>query len=247
MVERQEKIVLAVVIPAYNEAGRIGATLEAIGAAKLATCRIGRIVVVDDGSTDDTCEVVRGFVGDDVDVQLIELGVNRGKGAAVKAGMLAVGECEDVDAILMSDADLATPIGEVDKLTGGLTEGCDVVIGSRDVEGSVLDPPRSCLRRVLAWGYRVLRRQLMLGGINDTQCGFKLFSMEAGRRIFEAMETEGFAFDCEVLGLAQKMGYRMKEVGVVWNEKGESKVRPMRDVVGMFVQLMKIRRRLKRL
>ncbi|MHC4995149.1 MAG: glycosyltransferase [Planctomycetota bacterium] len=239
---------VAVVIPAFNEAGRIQASLETVFAAQLKKCRITHILVVDDGSTDRTAHIVRATASrlknEYRKISLIQQPDNAGKGAAVRSGVAAA---PHVDAILMSDADLATPIGELDKLVDHLAEGYAVIIGSRVAPGAVLDPPRPPLRRLLAWGYRCLRRRVMLPRIEDTQCGFKLFRVEAAHRIFQTMQTDGFAFDCEVLALAEHFGFQTLEVGVIWNEKGESKVRPLRDVVGMLVQLIKIKKRLKRL
>jgi dolichyl-phosphate beta-glucosyltransferase len=239
---------IAVVIPAYNEASRIEPTLQAIFDAQFERCRITHIIVVDDGSTDATVNTVRKIASrlktEDKKISLIQAPKNQGKGAAVRMAMTSLPQ---VDAALMSDADLATPIGELDKLVERLEEGFAVVIGSRVAHGAKLDPPRPPLRRLLAWGYRKLRRRVMLRRIEDTQCGFKLFKIEAASKIFGRLETDGFAFDCEALILAERFGYQIAEVGVTWNEQGESKVRPLRDVIGMFFQLVKIKKRLRRL
>jgi len=234
---------LSVVIPAYNEAARIGRTIEAL--AEYAPLNgIGcDLIVVDDGSQDDTREVAlraaKGHFPSGVFVQCGE--VNRGKGYAVHAGMIRT----KGDVVLMCDADLPTPFEELEKLLPWLERGYDVVIGSRDMPGSRLDPPQPLPRRLMAWSFRAIRRRLLLPQIRDTQCGFKLFRREAAQQIFMRAVEPGWLFDCEVLGIAERCGYRIKEVGVVWRNDPDTRVRAGREALRAIPTLLAIRRRLR--
>jgi hypothetical protein len=146
--------------------------------------------------------------------------------------------------VLMCDADLSTPVAEVERLLEWLERGYAVVIGSRDMRESVLDPPQPRLRRWAAWGFRAIRRRLLLGELRDTQCGFKLFRREAAQQIFSRQTIDGWLFDCEVLGIAERLGYRIKEVGVVWGNNPDSRVKPVREALLAVPTLLAIRRRL---
>jgi dolichyl-phosphate beta-glucosyltransferase len=231
---------LSIVIPAFNEVHRLGATLEAIRQYALRSGRTCQVIVVDDGSRDGTADIVRGLQADPLQLRLLVNPVNRGKGYAVRQGMLAVGG----DAILMCDADLSTPIEEVEKLAAWLERGYEVVIGSRDLADSFLDPPQPLGRRLLAWGFRAIRRRLLLPAIRDTQCGFKLFTRPAAAAIFARQTIDGWLFDCEVLGLAERLGYRIREVGVVWRNRPETRVHAGRELYRALPTLLAICRRL---
>ncbi len=196
--------------------------------------------MVDDGSRDGTCDIVRRFAAEPLDVRLLVNAANRGKGYAVREGMLAA----TGGLVLMCDADLSTPIEELEKLLSWLERGYDVVIGSRDMPESVLDPPQPLLRRWLAWRFRAIRRRLLLRELRDTQCGFKLFRRDAAREIFSRQATAGWLFDCEVLGIAERLGYRIKEVGVIWRNNPDSRVKPVREALLAVPTLLAIRRRL---
>jgi len=233
---------LSVVIPAFNEARRLGETLRRIREYALGTGRAWEIVVVDDGSTDATGAVVQQFAGARVAMHLLANPRNRGKGYSVRRGMLvATG-----DAVLMCDADLSAPIEEVEKLWPWLEQGYDVVIGSRDMPDSVLDPPQPRLRRLLAAVFRTVRRSLMLPGLRDTQCGFKLFRQSAAEDVFARQTVDGWLFDCEVLGLADRLGYRIKEVGITWRHRPESRVRLWREAIAAVPRLVAMRWRIRR-
>lgn len=233
---------LSIVIPAYDEARRIGRTLEAIRA--WAAGREGgcEVIVVDDGSRDATAEAVRTFDPGPLRVRLLSNGRNRGKGFSVRTGALAAA----APVILMTDADLSTPIDEVDRLGAWLEQGFDIVIGSRDLPDARLDPPQPRHRHLLALLFRWLRRRLLLPRLADTQCGFKLFSRRAAADIFPRQRSTGYAFDCEVLALADRLGYRIREVGVTWRNDPDSRVRPLRDGLPTLVSLLAIRRRVRR-
>jgi len=233
---------LTVLIPAYNESSRLGATLGRIDDWIGQTNRRAGVLVVDDGSRDDTAELARAFEPKHTSVRVLVNEGNRGKGYSVRRGMLeATGH-----RILMTDADLSTPIEEFEKFTPHLAAGFDVVIGSRDLPDSVLDPPQPFLRRMMGGVFRTIRRILMLPDLRDTQCGFKCFSRDAARAVFEGMVDEGFAFDCEALGRARRLGFRIREVGVVWRDDRRSSLRPGRDSIRMFLSLIKIRWRLRK-
>lgn len=232
---------LSIVIPAFNEAHRLGTTLERLRQYARQRGEAWEVVVVDDGSTDATGDVARGFSSAPLTVQLLVNPANRGKGHAVARGMLAA----SAEVLLMSDADLSTPIEELERLRAWLDRGHDVAIGSRDMPDSQLDPPQPLLRRWMAAVFRGLRRRLMLPAVRDTQCGFKLFRREAARAVFARQTIGGWLFDCEVLGLAERMGYRVKEVGVVWQHHPHSRVSVLREALTALPTLLAIRRRLK--
>jgi dolichyl-phosphate beta-glucosyltransferase len=234
---------LSVIIPALNESRRLGTSLRQLRDYATVTGKALEVVVVDDGSVDGTSDLVRRFDPGPLTVQLLQNPRNMGKGYSVRRGMLAA----EGEALLMSDADSSTPIQEVDNLLPWLRKGCDVVIGSRRMPESVLRPAQPWFRRVMDRTFRFVRRTLMLRDIRDTQCGFKCLTRAAGRRIFERLKTRGFAFDCEMLGLARKLGYQIKEIGVLWCNDPDSRVHWVRDPFRMAFSLLRIRRRLKRL
>jgi len=236
---------LSIVIPAYNEGRRLGGSLERIrDYAARSEMRI-ELVVVDDGSTDGTAELVRKFAERDdafSDVSVLVNPSNRGKGFSVRRGMLHARG----DMVLMCDADESAPIEQVELLRRWLDRGFEVVIGSRDAPDAVLDPPQSVPRRWMAWTFRFIRRTVLLGRFSDTQCGFKLFRADAAREIFARQTIDGWLFDCEVLGLAERLGYRIKELGITWRAHPDSRVRPIRDGMRALRDLLVIRRRLSR-
>lgn len=236
---------LSIVIPAYNERRRLGSSLERIrDYARRSETRI-EIVVVDDGSTDGTAELVRKVAEADdtlARVSVLVNAINRGKGFSVRRGMLQARG----DVVLMCDADESAPIEQVDVLWRWLDRGFEVVIGSRDAPDAVLDPPQPILRRWMAWTFRFIRRGVLLRRFSDTQCGFKLFRADAAREIFTRQTIDGWLFDCEVLGLAERLGYRIKELGITWGAHPDSRVRPIRDGLRALRDLLVLRRRLSR-
>jgi dolichyl-phosphate beta-glucosyltransferase len=224
---------LSIVIPAYNEEARIGSTLERItGWIEAGTCSC-EVIVVDDGSRDRTRAIAeaRGAT-------VISLAANRGKGAAVRAGMLAARGAR----VLMCDADLATPIEELDKIALPLDRGADIAIASRAIDRSLIETRQHPLRELMGRGFNTLVRVLVLGGIKDTQCGFKLFTRDAAQDLFSRSKIDGFAFDVEILWLARGR-YEVVEVPVVWRHVEESKVSPGTDALRMFADILKLRLR----
>jgi dolichyl-phosphate beta-glucosyltransferase len=182
-------------------------------------------------------EVARAFQKSWPRVELLGYPVNRGKGFAVKTGVLASRH----PAVLVSDADHSTPIGELERLYKRYEEGYDVVIGSRGVLSPRIEVRQPLNRKIAGRIFNALVGSLGLRGIADTQCGFKLFRREAARAIFSMLVIEGFAFDVEVLLRARAMGFRIAEVGVKWYHSSNSRVRMVRDSVHMFLDVMRLR------
>lgn len=231
------QVSLSIVIPAYNEASRLGRTLERIREYAIAMDWRCEVILVDDGSQDGTADLVRGFAAGPMALQLLVNPGNRGKGYSVRRGMLAAAG----ESVLMCDADLSTPIEEVGKLLYWLGQGYEVAIGSRDMPDSILSPPQPLSRRILGTLMRAVRRRIVLPRLSDTQCGFKCFTRQAAQQIFASQTIDGFAFDCEVLALADGLGYRIREVGVMWCDDRDSRVRPLQDGWHVLVSLLRIR------
>lgn len=229
---------LSVVVPAYNEEARIGATLKRMLAYFDEQPYPYEILVVSDGSTDGTHQVVEQIGANRPEVRLIVSKPNRGKGHVVRVGMLAA----TGERVLFSDADLATPIEEIEKLFVALDAGCDVAIGSRDTVGSELLRRQSLVREMGGRLFNKLVQIMAVPGIHDTQCGFKLFTRRAAQEIFRRCQIDHFAFDVEVLFLARKLfGYRIAEIPVRWMHMEGSKVRFVRDAIRMLKTLFRIR------
>jgi dolichyl-phosphate beta-glucosyltransferase len=228
---------LSVVIPAYNEAERIAPTLHEVTRWLQPRFASHEIVVVDDGSTDRTREVVRALARELPCLRLLEGDRNRGKGHAVRAGMLAVGGRTR----LFLDADHSVSISQLSTLLEAVESGADVAIGSRWVPGA--STPRKAPWYRSAWGRlgnRVVRAGL-LGGIRDTQCGFKLFTANAADQIFPRAKFCGWGFDIELLALARGLGLRVSECPVEVRHDRRSRVRPIRDAVAITVEFARIR------
>ena len=231
----------SVVIPASNEAHRLPPYLEEVVEFFDGRGDSYEVVVVDDGSSDGTAEAVRRVAARAPAVRVLVLAPpNRGKGAAVRAGMLGVtGHFR-----LFADADGATPIAEVKRLEPALAAGAEVVIGSRALADLAVAvrcrPHRRAAGRVFNW----LVSRVGVRGVADSQCGFKAFTAQAAETLFGPLETEGFAFDVELLLRAQAAGYRIIEVAVNWADQEGSKVGVLTTGPGMLVQVVKARRRL---
>lgn len=226
---------ISIIIPAYNESLRLGPTLHAIISYFEANAYRYEVIVVDDGSTDDTVSVVNSFAQASSKVRLISYPDNKGKGYAVRTGMLTA----SFALLLTTDADLSTPIDEVAKLHGCFPD-VDVAIGSRAVADAELRLPQSLLRRSLGMTFNRILRSLKLTRFNDTQCGFKLWDGQAARRVFGRCRINGFAYDVEALVLAERLGYRIKEVGVIWQNRLGSKVNIIVDSPKMLLDSLKI-------
>ena len=227
---------LSVVIPAFNEAERLAPTVRAVAAYCAAHHPAHEILVVDDGSTDGTVALARELAAELPRVRVLPLGQNRGKGAAVRAGVLA----SDGAQVLFSDADLATPIEELAKLRRALDGGADIAIASRAAPGADIRVRQHPMRELMGRSFNLMVRVAAIGGIKDTQCGFKLFRGDVARDLFGRSMVDGFAFDVEILWLARDR-YRIAEVPVTWRHVEESKVSPGSDAARMFLDLVRIR------
>lgn len=232
---------ISVVIPAYNEAGRIEPGLRR--AVEYLTRRGAsyELLVVDDGSRDATVDVAAAFA--DRGVRVLRHERNRGKGAAVRTGLLA----SQGEKVLLSDADFSTPIEELEKLEARLAEA-PVVIGSRAAEGADIQQHQPFYRELMGKTFNLLIRMLGVHGLRDTQCGFKLTRGDVGRSLAAELRIEGFAYDVELLWLARRRGHRVAEVGVVWVDSPDSRVDPIRSSLSMLrdVILMRLRHRGRR-
>ena len=248
-------ILLSVVIPAHNEEQRIGRTLAdiarfleqgivAAGIDEALTPERTEILLCDDGSTDGTVAVARRTLQQATApaLRVLTWPLNRGKGHAVRRGMLA----SRGRYVLFCDADGATPFGEVVRLLQALSEGFHVAIGSRDLPESRIQVPQPWYRRAMGAAMRWLVAALLLKGFRDTQCGFKLFRAEAARAIFSRQTVDGFSFDVEVLCLARQLGYRVCEVPVEWHDRPGSKVDPLRSPPAMLADLARMAWRFRR-
>ena len=228
---------LSVIIPAYNEGTRIAPTVRDI----VAYCRQGHrsfeVILVDDGSEDETSSVGRQLGDEFPELRLIRLAANQGKGYAVRTGMLnALGEN-----LLFADADGATPFGELERLELALARGADVAVGSRALREDGTRVKAKMYRHLIGRTFHLLVERLADAGVKDTQCGFKLFRFSVAQELFSRMRMNGFSFDVEVLLMARKRGYQVAEVPVNWTHQPGSKVRLAGDSVAMAIDLFRIR------
>jgi dolichyl-phosphate beta-glucosyltransferase len=228
---------ISIVIPAYNEAERIGPTVETIHNYFSKKHQSFDILVINDGSKDNTTNIVLDCAKRIRNVKLLDSSINQGKGSSVRKGMIHAAH----DLILLTDADLSTPIEEFEKLVPWIQRGYDIAIGSRGMKKSEIILRQPWHRRTMGRVFNLLVKILILSDFSDTQCGFKLFRSEAATRIFRLSKIDGFAFDVEVLFIAKKMGYKIKEVPVRWIDSPRSKVSALRDPFRMFLDLLKIR------
>jgi glycosyltransferase involved in cell wall biosynthesis len=235
--EGRSAVDLSMVIPAYNEARRLPPTLARLRAYLDAGADSYEVLVVDDGSDDDTVAVAGAVAGDWPQLEVLTLPDNRGKGAAVREGMLhARGALR-----AFSDADLSTPIEELPRLRSHLGGACHVAIASRDAPGSDIQVHQPRWREFMGRTYNRILRLLVLPGIRDTQCGFKLFTSEAAEACFAPLETFRFGFDAEVLVRAHRRGWEIAEVPVQWRHVEESRVGGMGDALRMLYDLVRLR------
>ena len=227
----------SIILPAYNESERLITSIPKVLEYVHDRGMRAEIIVVNDGSTDDTAEVVRRFATDNSMVELLENPSNRGKGYSVRNGMLhAKGAIA-----LFTDADLSSPITEADKLFAALAEGADVAIGSRWLKRE-LQTERQPLYRQMYGRFFNLGLSLVLGlNYRDTQCGFKAFSRRAAQIIFTRQQIERWGFDPELLFLANKLKLKTAEVPVEWAHDHRSKINPLRDGLKMGAEVLKIR------
>jgi dolichyl-phosphate beta-glucosyltransferase len=228
---------LSIVIPAYNEASRLPPCLVEINdylSARLEDLQPAEIVVVDDGSRDDTVRRAAAIPGsENIDIRVLQHEQNRGKGAAVRTGFAAArGRW-----VLLSDADLAAPIPELEKLWSVRDEK-SVIIGSRAIDRSLIAVRQPLYRDLMGRVFNLAVRMVAVGGIADTQCGFKLFPGPLARQLAAAQHLDGFAFDVELLLLAHRWGFSIREVGVRWRHVEASRVSALRHSTEMLVDVL---------
>ena len=230
---------LSVIIPAYNEEARIESTLSAIHEYFKSKEYDYEVIVVDDGSTDKTyLKLQQNELFEKDRFKIIKNDGNKGKGYSIKRGILS----SKGEYVLVSDADMSTPIREINKLFGYTKEGFDIVIGSRSVKDSSVLIPQPWYREKMGKTFNLFVKLLLLKDFNDTQCGFKLFKGDVAREIARDLKINGFCYDVEALYSAKKKKYRIKEVGVTWNNSPQSKVNIFGSSVEMFVDLLRIKR-----
>ena len=229
---------LSVIIPAYNEEKRLPKTLEEIDKYLRKQDYDYEILVVNDGSKDKTVEIAKGLISKIKNLIVTGYKKNQGKGYAVRFGMLEA----KGDYRLFTDADNSTSIDHVEKIWPEFKKGFDIIIGSRDIKGAVLDPPQPWIRKlILGEGFKLYRKIIIgLWGIEDTQCGFKCFTKKATEKIFQKCRINRFAFDPEFLVIAKKLGYEIKEIPIYWKNDPESKVK-FKSIIKMALDLIKIR------
>ena len=228
---------LSVVIPAFNESARIVATLDELARYLEAQEYDSEVIVVDDGSMDDTADLVRRWASDRSDTFLVRI-PHAGKGWAVRAGMLVARG----DYRFMCDADLAMPVHWIEAFIERMEAGLDIVIGSREAAGARrFDEP--AYRHLMGRVFNRVVRLLTVSGFQDTQCGFKCFRAEAADELFRLQRTKGMGFDVEILFLAVKKGFSIEEMPIDWYHQAISKVRPGADTIDMLKDTIVIRLR----
>ena len=230
---------LSVVVPAYNEELRLPRTIEQIEAYLAGRKLDHELILVDDGSADGTRRVMEAAARAHPAVRIEVLPHNRGKGRALAVGV----EAARGDQILVTDADLSTPIEELEKLQAGLAGGAGVAIASRAMKGSRVEVSQPAYRVLMGKGFNLIVQAVLLPGIWDTQCGFKLFRGDVAHSVFENLVTDGFAYDPEVLYRARKQGVKIVEVPVVWRNSAPTKVRPFKSSFDMLRHVIRLRMR----
>lgn len=228
---------LSVIIPAYNEEKRIGGTLKAVNEYLSKQDYDYEIIVVSDGSKDNTAAEVNNLQSTINNLRVIDKQKNHGKGYVVRQGMLEA----KGDYRLFTDADNSTTIEQIEKFWPYARGGFEIIIGSIEVKGAKITENAQWYRRMLGhWSKYIIRFVAGLWNIKDTQRGFKLFTAKAAEDIFSKVKIDRFGFDIEVLALAKKLGYKIKEVPVEWNNPGESKV-SLKSYIATFKDLITIR------
>ena len=228
---------LSVVVPCYNEEQRLPRTIDEIERHLQARGESYELILVDDGSADGTRRVMNEAAARNKAVRIVVLPDNRGKGRALAEGV-RVSRGEEV---LVTDADLSTPIDELEKLEGALAAGAGVAIASRAVKGSRVELAQPFYRVLMGKAFNLIVQAVLLPGIWDTQCGFKLFRADVARQVFAGLSTDGFGYDPEVLYRARRHGVKIAEVPVVWRNSAETKVSPLRSSFDMFKHVIRVR------
>jgi dolichyl-phosphate beta-glucosyltransferase len=232
-----EPATYSIILPAYNESARITATLDKILAHATERGWNVEVIVVNDGSSDTTAEIVLEYAKKHATLRLLENPGNRGKGFSVRNGMLhAKG-----DVLLFSDADLSSPIEEADKLFAAIVEGADIAIGSRWIDSRLQIRRQPLYRRLFGRIFNLALRLVLGLQFKDTQCGFKAFTRRSAQAIFPQQKIERWGFDPELLYLARKFGFTVSEVPVAWSHREGTRIHPLRDGIRMFGELLRVR------
>lgn len=224
-------------MPAYNEQDRIGPTLLRLSEYLGSQPYSWRVVVVSDGSKDATASIVQNFAQTHEGFELVDSQPNRGKGFVVRKGMIET----EAEWLLFSDADLAAPIEEIEKLWKAVEKGAPIAIGSRPLKESRLEVRQPWYRELAGRTFNLAVQTLAVRGIKDTQCGFKLFRQDVARDVFTRCKLDGFGFDFEALMIARDLGYETIEVPIRWSHQEGSKVNMLRDGTRMLGELVKLR------
>jgi dolichyl-phosphate beta-glucosyltransferase len=227
----------SIVLPAFNESASIGATLEKIFAHAAEQGWRTEVIVVNDGSSDDTGSIVKQFASKQTMLRVIENPGNRGKGYSVRNGMLHA----HGDILLFSDADLSSPIAEASKLFEAIEQGSDVAIGSRWLKAELQAKRQPLYRQLLGRIFNLVLRVVLGFNFKDTQCGFKAFTREAAQKLFSAQRIERWGFDAELLYLAEKYGLSVAEIPVAWSHRHGIRINPLLDGIRMLGETLVIR------
>ena len=227
----------SIVIPAFNESGRIPATLESMIASVRANAWDAEVIVVNDGSTDSTAKFVRDMAATAPELRLIENPGNRGKGYSVRNGVLhALG-----DIVMFTDADLSAPIDEAERLFAAIADGADIAIGSRWLESGRQTHRQPLYRQFFGRCFNAVCRMVMQLPFADTQCGFKAFTRAAAQTVFQLQTIERWGFDPEILFIALKRGFKIQEVPVSWAHDERTRMSYLRDGMQMLKELAIVR------
>lgn len=227
----------SIIIPAYNESQRLALSLEKILRHVAEQRWQAEIIVVDDGSTDDTAEIVSQYMRQNSAVRLLKNPGNRGKGYSVRNGMLAA----HGDVLLLTDADLSAPIAEAQKLFSAISKGADIAIGSRWKNSHTQTVRQPLYRQFISRIFNLLLRTILALPQKDTQCGFKAFSGHAARAIFPSQKVERWGFDAEILFLARRLNFEVAEIPVQWGHDDRSKIHPLRDGFSIVWDMVRVR------
>jgi glycosyltransferase involved in cell wall biosynthesis len=227
----------SIIIPAYNEGERLAVSLEAVLRFIAQERWQAEVLVVNDGSRDNTAAIAAGFCRKDARIHLVENPGNRGKGYSVRNGMTNARG----DVLLFTDADLSSPIAECKKLFTALDAGADVAIGSRWLDPATQTGRQPVYRQLAGRIFNLLLRTILGLRYKDTQCGFKAFTAKAARQIFPRQRIERWGFDPEILFLARKLNLKVAEVSVAWAHDERSKISPFTDGPRMFLEMVRVR------
>jgi dolichyl-phosphate beta-glucosyltransferase len=229
--------VLSVVVPCFNEEQRLPRTIEQVERYLDGKSAPYELILVDDGSADGTRRVMDAAAKAHAAVRVEALPHNRGKGRALAVGVTAA----KGDEILLTDADLSTPIEELDKLQAALDSGAGIAIGSRALRGSRVEVSQPIYRVLMGKAFNLVVQAVLLPGIWDTQCGFKLFRADVALKVFAGLMTDGFGYDPEVLYRARRQGVKIAEVPVIWRNSAPTKVSAIRSSLDMLKHVFRIR------